>query len=85
MLSNSSDFKFNNHPSILEYSKIIISEGLKPHRVVLRQLDDLEYVTHMENVALDGDTWKHGDFYWGHYFSNKSQALADFSERARKL
>lgn len=31
-----SDFKFENHPSIIEASRIIIAEGSAVYRVVLR-------------------------------------------------
>lgn len=55
-----------------------------------------EYVTHQENLILEGDTWKHGDFYWGHYFNAASdsdadnkdalgKAIADYNERCAKL
>lgn len=96
MLRCHSDFKFDNHPSILYASKIIIAEASQCHRVVVRKVSEKEYVTHMENVFLEGDTWKHGDFYWGHYFTTQSndanvqreerdKALADFNERCSKL
>lgn len=96
MLRSHSDFKFENHHSILEASKIVIAEASQVHRVVLREVGRQEYVTHMENVYLDGDTWKHGDFYWGHYFNAASdseedrnealkKALEDFKERTAKL
>jgi hypothetical protein len=96
MLRSHSDFVFDNHPSILYASKIIIAEGCQVHRVVVRKVSDKEYVTHMENLSLEGRTWKHGDFYWGHYFTTQSddanvqrqerdKALADFNERCTKL
>jgi len=95
-IANYSDFKFQNHPSITRASRIIISEGSKPYRTVLRKLNEVEYTTHQENVILDGETWKHGDFYWGHYFNassdseeDKHQVLtevhADYIERCDKM
>jgi hypothetical protein len=97
MLRSYSDFKFDNHPSILYASKIIIAAACTCHRVVVRKLSDKEYVTHLENVVLDGDTWKHGDFSQGHYFNAmvptdpnsqreaRDRALEDFNERSAKL
>jgi hypothetical protein len=97
MLRSYSDFKFDNHPSILYASKIIIAAACTCHRVVVRKLSDKEYVTHLENVVLDGDTWKHGDFYQGNHFTAKDpsdansqreardEALKDFNERCSKL
>lgn len=96
MLRSYSDFKFDNHPSILYASKIVIGAASTCHRVVVRKLSDKEYVTHLENVMLDGDTWRHGDFYQGNYFTTQSddanvqrekrdEALSDFNERSAKL
>ena len=96
MLSSHSDFKFEDDPSILYASKIVIAEACQCHRVVVRKISNKEYVTHMENVQLDGNTWKHRDFYWGHYFSTVSddpelqraerdKALADYNERCAQL
>lgn len=97
MFRSYSDFKFENHPSILYASKIIIGAASTCHRVVVRKLSDKEYVTHLENVVLDGDTWKHGDFYQGNYFTAdvpsdansqreaRDRALEDFNERSSKL
>lgn len=95
-LANYSDFKFENHPSIMEASRIIISEGSQPYRMVLRKLDEKEYVTHLETLALDGDTWKHTSFFQGHYFNVHSdseedkkatltKAVEDYNERCGKL
>lgn len=97
MFRSHSDFKFDNHPSILYASRIIIAEASACYRVVVRKLSDKEYVTHMENVQLDGDTWRHGDFSQGHYFNAavptdpnsqreaRDRALSDFNERSAKL
>lgn len=92
-----SDFVFDNHPDILYASKIIIAEGSTCYRVVIRKITEQEYVTHMENVVLDGNVWRHGDFAHGHYFHAKvpgdanaqraarDEALQDFNERCDKL
>lgn len=96
MLRSYSDFIFDNEPSILYASKIIIAQGCTCYRVVVRKLSEKQYVTHMENVVLDGIRWRHGDFSQGHYFNTQSDdaneqrkcrdlALADFNERAAKL
>lgn len=80
-----SDFKFDDHSSIIEASPIVIKSGCSCYRVVLRQ-EGSKYVTHQENVILDGDTWKHGDFYWGHYFEDdRAAAVKDFNARCEKL
>ncbi len=84
-----SEFKFEDDPTIVKASRIILSHGSQPHRVVLRKLDNSrgeEYVTHQENLVLDGTTWKHGDFYWGHYFLDSYEAAQrDYLDRVAKL
>ena len=87
-------FKCEDEETIISASKLVWSEGVQPHRIVLRKLEatslgafsKVEYVTHQENLSLHGDTWKHRDFYWGHYHgSNKDAAMEDFNERCNKL
>lgn len=81
-------FKYDNDPTILAASKLILEEGCMPHRVVLRGIENGKFVTHMENLVLMGDTWKHRDFYWGHYFEREdalNKAKADYAERCAKL
>lgn len=97
MFRSYSDFQFENYPDILYASKITIAEGSTCFRIVIRKINEQEYVTHMENVVLDGNTWKHGDFAHGHYFHAKvpgdanaqrvarDAALKDFNERCAKL
>ena len=95
-LSSYSDFKFENHPSILDASSIVIAAASQCHRMVVRKLSEMEYVTHLETVSLDGDTWKHNSFMWGHYFNAASEskedkdkalseAIKDYGERVRKM
>ncbi len=78
-------FKCQNDASILAASKVVWDEGVQPHRVVLRKSGE-EYITHMENLAFQGDGFIHRDFYWGHYFgSDQEKAHADYLERCKKL
>lgn len=76
--------KIINHPTILKAKPIKVAEGLRPHRIVLRQNGD-EFVTHCENLKpiQNGDTleWHHEDFYWGHYYRSRDEAEADFEGR----
>ena len=77
--------KVLNDPSILNYTFIKVSEGLRPHRVVLRHLPDevQPYVVHMENMNLvEDDTYGHDTFYWGHYFDSLEDAEKGFEERS---
>ncbi len=86
-------FKCEDEKSIIAASKLVWNEGVQPHRIVLRKLEANsmgatreEYVTHQENLSLHGDTWKHRDFYWGHYHGiNKEAAVEDFNARCKKL
>lgn len=64
-------------------------ECTQPHRVVLhRNLNDTQWVTHMENVEKDGkggyQSKTHPDYYWGHYFTDLKEAMDDFNERTKK-
>jgi hypothetical protein len=75
--------KIENHPSILDAKPIIMQSGCVPHRIVLRWETESyhPYVTHMENLKLEGDTLVHEDFYCGHYFSTLEDAQRDFASR----
>jgi hypothetical protein len=84
MITSYSDFKFENDLSILYASHIIIAEGSTIYRVVVRQEGD-KYITHMENLVFDGNTWKHRDFYWGHYYDDYDEAIKDFNVRSESL
>jgi hypothetical protein len=83
-IQSHSEFKFEDEPSIIAASKIVIDGGCMNRRVVLRKVGD-EYITHYENVMLDGDTWKHNGFYEGHYFKSQREAANDFEDRRQKL
>ena len=92
MIRDHGGFKFENEPTIVVAGNIRIAAGSMNCRIVLRKVkagnspSGFEYITHQENVKLDGDTWKHGDFYWGHYFmDDMEKAIADFNERCAKL
>ena len=77
--------KVKNEETVIYGTALKISDGTKPHRVVLRYLEGeyQPYVTHMENMKLEGsEAFVHESFYWGHYFSNKDDAVKDFEERS---
>jgi hypothetical protein len=88
-----STFKRKDEPDILMASKIVIKEGCRPHRIVLRKLEPGKYVTHEETLVLvDGDTWAHESFNHGNYhegYKTEAEALheavGDFNERAGRL
>lgn len=84
-LTSYSDFRFENHPSILVASHIVIAAASTIHRVVLRKVGDNEYVTHVENVILEDNVCKHGDFHTGHYFEDQHAALKDYEDRSKRL
>ena len=48
-----------------------------PHRIVLRRNDKGEYVTHWHNT-------QDGGYYFGHYFTDLAEAVADFKARCAK-
>jgi hypothetical protein len=79
-----SDFRFEDHASIVTASKIIIASGCTLHRMVLRK-DGEEFITHRENLMLDGNVIKHVDFYEGHYFKSYDKAVENFIERCKSL
>lgn len=85
-------FKWDNYPDIMAASKCVISEGSMLYRYVLRKTGDNRFVTHMETLMLEGDTWKHHGFAHGHYFdsphhldTNESQAIENYRQRCAKL
>lgn len=77
--------KFENHPSILRTTALHIEEGLMPYRYVLREETGVQpWVVHRENMTLDGNIWKHIDFYWGAYFSSQQDAEQYFENEGWK-
>jgi hypothetical protein len=76
--------KIQNHESILMASVVKIEDGTVPHRIVLRKLEDsyMPYVTHGENLRIDGDVLVHDSFYWGHYHLDMESAVEDYKERS---
>ena len=77
--------KIKNEKTVLYGTVVKVSDGMNPHRVVLRFIEgELHpYVTHMESMKVqDSNTLVHDEFYWGHYFSNKEEAENDFNERS---
>lgn len=67
-----------NHPSIIDFTPVTIRDGEHPNRVVLRKLNESEYVVHHENMYIHGDNVEHMSFYWGHYFSDLDSATEEF-------
>jgi hypothetical protein len=79
-----STFKIENDPSIKMSTKLVWSEGLQPHRIVMREVNG-EYIVHWENLMLEGNTWKHRDFYQGYYTRDINKAVAVFYEKEEML
>lgn len=81
--------KFSNHPSIVEYTHLVIWEGHDPYRLVLRKLADGRWSTDHETMSLssDGETWAHVDFIFSsfHDSNNAHQAYYDFGERSVRI
>ena len=77
--------KIKNEKTVLYGTSLKVSNGTKPHRIVIRHLPNeyKPYVTHMENMKLeDLETFVHEFFYSGHYFSSMEDAVQDFKERS---
>jgi len=77
--------KIKNEKTVLYGTAVKVSDGMNPHRVVLRFIEDElhPYVTHMESMKVqDPNTLVHDAFYWGHYFAKKEDAENDFNERS---
>lgn len=79
--------RFVNQPDIQRASSLVLSEGLMPRRVVLRDLGD-QFVTHDELMVVtatereDGNielTCSHLGFNQGNYFRFKTAAHTGFS------
>lgn len=82
--------RFDNHSDIIEASKVVFGEGVIPHRIVVRDLDD-QYVVHMEtlyvSVEFDAEnnwevirfthrSFENGDYYDPQWYSDaKREAL----------
>ncbi len=76
--------------SIIEASRIVISKGCRPARIVLRAVGGAQpFVTHLQVFDLivqNGDPFfAHVGYHDGHYFRDRPTALVDFSTRAVKL
>lgn len=94
-------FTVKNEEDILMASAIKWCPGLRPHRVVLRKIDDSKYVTHMETMTLETDTgdfahvgtWVHESYNHGNYFGFPGgdddlyyrAAFEDFESRCKKF
>lgn len=71
--------KIINHPSVIDYTPVIIRDGEQPNRFVLRKLSDKEYVIHRENMQINGNLVEHLEFYQGQYFQDYSSAAREFN------
>lgn len=90
------------NPNILEVkdqediicgSKIVLNAGLRPMRIVLRDLGT-QYVTHREYLHIDTDTRSHDNFTYdyvvcthdgydhGHYFSYRNETKSEAYSKA---
>jgi hypothetical protein len=79
------------------YSKLVISDGCVPCRIVLRKLEDpAQYCTHLETfealamslgreVVFRHTGFSSGSYFRGHGGEALAEASKDFADRARKL
>ncbi len=66
---------------ILQESEITVSEGRYPTQLVLRQVKERTYATHMKILPPDGEPY----FILGHYFFKLEEAQEDFRKRTQEL
>ncbi len=66
---------------ILQETGIKVSEGRYPSQMVLRQVKEKTYATHIKVHPPDAEPY----FILGHYFFNLEDAQADFRRRAIEL
>lgn len=89
-------FNYENENDIKVYSHLILSEGLRPRRMVLREVTfGRMWVVQMETMGLEGDTWKHESYYGSRYFEAggagydaieaMNDAMANFDGRLKIL
>lgn len=78
--------KIINDASIIECTPIVIYDGCLPTRWVLRHVPECyqQYVVHQESMKLasDNDTWEHGEYFNGRYFSSLDNANFEFQKKA---
>ena len=66
---------------VLQESEIKISEGRYPSQLVLRQVKEKTYATHLKVLPPGSDPY----FILGHYFFKLDEAEADFKRRVTEL
>ena len=67
--------------SVIKESEIRISEGRYPSQMVLRQVREKTYATHIKVHPPDGEPY----YILGHYFFNLQEAEADFRKRTAEI
>jgi hypothetical protein len=66
---------------VLQESEIKVSEGRYPSQMVLRQVKEKTYATHIKVYPPNGEPF----FILGHYFFKLEDAEEDFRRRAIEL
>ena len=94
----SQNIRIENDPSIVNLSRTVVGDGMRPNRIVLRD-DGHQFITHREifRVAVVGDTvtFTHDSFENGNYFrygkgggtreEAKADATKDFQNRSKGI
>jgi hypothetical protein len=66
---------------VLQESEIKVAEGRYPSQMVLRQVKEKTYATHIKVLPPDAEPY----FILGHYFFKLEEAEADYRRRAIEL
>ncbi len=66
---------------VLQESEIKVSEGRYPSQMVLRQVKEKTYATHIKVHPPGGEPY----FILGHYFFSLQEAEADFRRRTVEI
>ncbi len=69
-----------NYP-VLQESEMKVAEGRYPSRMVLRQVKEKTYATHIKVHPPNAEPF----FILGHYFFDLQEAEADFQRRLTEL
>jgi hypothetical protein len=69
------------YPETLKESEIRTAEGRNPSRIVLRQVKERTYATHLKVFPPDAEPY----FILGSYFFNLNDAQTDFERRKLEL
>ena len=70
-----------NSVEILQSSDIVTAEGRLPSQIVLREVKDKTFATHIRVMPEDSEAY----FILGRYFFNLQEAKADFQKRVIEL